>query len=192
MGAILRAVPPVGCAVPVQLREARDAGFEPQGAWLWRRHVFCAGGLRAARGLRAGELARAQELQRAQAVCLLECEARRYWWCCDRFWWEEDGLAARDVLALAYERQMRGRRRLERAHTALGAASLPERARREPIPRAVRLAVFERDGGRCVQCGAGFELQYDHVIPLALGGASTVENLQILCAPCNGRKGAAL
>jgi 5-methylcytosine-specific restriction endonuclease McrA len=49
-----------------------------------------------------------------------------------------------------------------------------------------------RDGGRCVQCGSRFELQYDHVIPLALGGASTVDNLQILCAPCNGRKGASL
>ncbi|WP_093146758.1 HNH endonuclease [Saccharopolyspora antimicrobica] len=42
--------------------------------------------------------------------------------------------------------------------------------------------VFERDGGRCVECGTDFEIQYDHVIPVALGGSSTEENLQLLCA----------
>jgi 5-methylcytosine-specific restriction endonuclease McrA len=87
---------------------------------------------------------------------------------------------------------VRGRRRLERAHAMLRTGSLPEPARREAIPRELRRAVFERDGGRCVECGARFDLQYDHVIPVAFGGASTLENLQILCAPCNGRKGTRL
>jgi hypothetical protein len=48
----------------------------------------------------------------------------------------------------------------------------------------VRRAVFERDGGKCVECGSTFDLQYDHVIPVALGGATTVENLQLLCGDC--------
>ena len=43
-----------------------------------------------------------------------------------------------------------------------------------------------------MECGSRFEIQYDHVIPLSLGGASTAENLQILCAPCNQAKGAQL
>ena len=56
----------------------------------------------------------------------------------------------------------------------------------------MRLAVWERDGGRCTECGTDFDLQYDHVIPVALGGATTAENLQLLCGPCNRRKGAAI
>lgn len=59
---------------------------------------------------------------------------------------------------------------------------------RQPIPVEVRRAVFERDGGRCVECDAAFDLQYDHVIPLALGGANSEQNLQLLCGECNRRK----
>lgn len=191
MGAILRGVPAVRSAFSV-LREAKDARFEQQGAWLWRRFFFCTGRLRADRGLTATALARAGAAQRTQAICLLQDEPRRYWWCCDRFWWDDEDLSPQDVFALAYERRLRSRRRLERAHAVLGSRELPERPRREPVPRELRRAVFERDAGRCVECGSRFDLQYDHVIPLALGGSGTLENLQILCAPCNGRKGASI
>ena len=54
---------------------------------------------------------------------------------------------------------------------------------------AVRQIVWERDGGRCVRCGAAAELQYDHIIPLARGGADSAENLQLLCASCDRAKG---
>jgi 5-methylcytosine-specific restriction endonuclease McrA len=56
----------------------------------------------------------------------------------------------------------------------------------------VRLAVFKRDDGRCVSCGSDRELQFDHVIPVALGGASTEANLQLLCSNCNRAKGASI
>jgi 5-methylcytosine-specific restriction endonuclease McrA len=71
-------------------------------------------------------------------------------------------------------------------------AEAASQTRREPIPQEVRRAVFERDGGRCTQCGADFDLQYDHVIPVALGGATRVDNLQLLCGECNRAKGADL
>ncbi|HEX5617095.1 MAG TPA: HNH endonuclease signature motif containing protein [Solirubrobacteraceae bacterium] len=133
-----------------------------------------------------------RDLQAAetQPVPLLTDGDRTYWAFEQRIWWEDDDLCSQDVLALVRERQRRAARTLERAHAAL-AGEAAER-RREPIPRAVRLAVFERDGGRCVECGSSFDIQYDHVIPLALGGANTVQNLQILCAPCNQAKGATL
>ena len=56
----------------------------------------------------------------------------------------------------------------------------------------MRKAVFDRDSGRCVQCGSNFDIQYDHIIPFAMGGSATVQNLQILCAGCNQEKGASL
>jgi 5-methylcytosine-specific restriction endonuclease McrA len=174
------------------IREVKSAGFEAHGAWFRRTFVFCAGRLRADRGLSGTAYARAAALQRTRAVCVLCDEPRRYWWCCDRFWWEDGDLSAGDVFALVHERELRRHRRLERAHAVLGAQALARRPRREPIAREVRRAVFERDGGRCVECGSDFDLQYDHVIPHSLGGASSAANLQVLCAGCNQRKGAGL
>ena len=43
---------------------------------------------------------------------------------------------------------------------------------------------------RCANCGAGENLVLDHVIPIAKGGLSRLENLQLLCAECNRIKGA--
>ena len=60
---------------------------------------------------------------------------------------------------------------------------------REPIPMALRTAVLDRDGWRCVQCGSQEELQLDHIIPYSRGGATTYENLQVLCGHCNREKG---
>jgi 5-methylcytosine-specific restriction endonuclease McrA len=59
---------------------------------------------------------------------------------------------------------------------------------RAHITDELRRAVYERDRGACVQCGSSFNIQYDHILPVALGGATTLENLQILCADCNRRK----
>lgn len=65
--------------------------------------------------------------------------------------------------------------------------------RRRLIPTWVKLEVWKRDGGRCVQCGASDDLHFDHDLPYALGGASvTPQNVQLLCARHNLKKGARL
>ena len=61
---------------------------------------------------------------------------------------------------------------------------------REPIPEAVRTEVWRRDNGRCVTCGSNVNLEFDHIIPVSKGGATTVRNLQLLCQSCNRSKGA--
>jgi 5-methylcytosine-specific restriction endonuclease McrA len=71
-----------------------------------------------------------------------------------------------------------------------------------PLLRALRGArkaikfsrenVYARDGGRCQYCGAGVrreEITYDHVVPRALGGKTTWDNIVTCCVDCNQRKG---
>jgi len=57
------------------------------------------------------------------------------------------------------------------------------------IPTDVKLAVWKRDRGRCVECGSEQNLHFDHVIPYSKGGSSlVVENVQLLCARHNLEK----
>ena len=64
--------------------------------------------------------------------------------------------------------------------------------RRDAIPKQVKIGVWQRDSGRCVECGARENLEFDHIIPVKLGGANTFRNLQLLCSPCNRSKAANL
>ena len=160
-----------------------------RGGYLFaRRHWFVGTGCPPVR-LSDGFAAEAAEHQLSEPVKVAETETRSYWWFEDRFCWENQELAARDVMALLRDRDRRRRRGLERAHLMLTVDDAGQR-RRAPIPEDVRRAVFERDGGRCVECGSTFGIQYDHLIPWSMGGADTVENLQILCTTCNQSKGA--
>ena len=56
------------------------------------------------------------------------------------------------------------------------------------IPRAIRQAVWDRDGGQCVCCSSKRNLNFDHIQPVALGGESTESNLRLLCFHCNQRQ----
>lgn len=57
------------------------------------------------------------------------------------------------------------------------------------IPGKIKLEVFKRDGGQCVQCGESNNLHFDHILPFSKGGTSLrSENIQILCARHNLQK----
>ncbi|MGE3261706.1 MAG: HNH endonuclease [Bacteriovoracia bacterium] len=55
------------------------------------------------------------------------------------------------------------------------------------VPAAVRRAVWVRDQGQCTftdgkrACHSRYRLELDHIIPFAMGGPSTVENLRLRC-----------
>ena len=57
----------------------------------------------------------------------------------------------------------------------------------------VRVAAFVRCGGACQGEGCGRKLrsgsyQYDHVIPVSIGGKSDLANCQVLCRRCHNDK----
>ena len=177
----------------VQLRQDGNARFIFDRGFLFRRRCWFVGtcypptqiGVRRQDELRA--------VQRSEPVRIAQSGPRVWWWFEGAFYWESGSYSDRDVLALIRDRQRRAAQKLERAHLLLnideGRESRP-RGRRDPMPREVRRVVFERDGGECAECGGTFDLQYDHIIPVARGGASSVENLQLLCGDCNRHKSA--
>ncbi len=176
------------------LRRDTNAGFQKGGAWIFSRYRFVSGRIEAERTFSRGAYQRLRRIQAERPVLLMTDEERhRCWWVFrDAFYWEDEGYSGIEVKALVLQRQQLRDRRVQRAVALMENQSLPAEPRRAPVSQEVRLAVFQRDGGRCVSCGGSQDLQFDHIIPVALGGASTEANLQLLCADCNRAKGASL
>ncbi|MFJ4651605.1 HNH endonuclease [Nocardia sp. NPDC088792] len=86
-----------------------------------------------------------------------------------------------DLVAAAVEGALRVAKRL---------ALSPGRRDTRTIGQDVKAQVWQRDGGKCVECGDSHYLEFDHIIPLSRGGATSAANLQILCRACNRAKGA--
>jgi len=63
-----------------------------------------------------------------------------------------------------------------------------EKIRRPSIPQNIKDKVWNRDDGKCVQCGSNEKIEFDHIIPFSKGGSNTYRNLQILCEKCNRTK----
>lgn len=63
------------------------------------------------------------------------------------------------------------------------------RVRRREVPLTKR-NILRRDNNVCQYCGVrGAVMTTDHVIPRAMGGADSWENMVCACPECNARKG---
>ena len=80
--------------------------------------------------------------------------------------------------------------------TKHAAVSRPRPAQRETkpgrsVPAGVKRAVWSRDEGRCAfrapegRCGEAGFLEFHHVVPFAMGGATTESNLELRCRAHN-------
>lgn len=173
-----------------QLRRDTNAAFIRDRGFAFRPRVWFVGtGCPPAR-VRPEKYNAMASQQRSVPQKVSQTEQRSWWWFEDAFYWDSGNYAAQDVLALIRDRQRKDQQRLRRAHMMLNAEQASAGNRREPVPRELRRMIFERDGGHCVECGSNFDLQYDHIIPVALGGATSFENLQLLCGDCNREKSA--
>jgi 5-methylcytosine-specific restriction endonuclease McrA len=115
-----------------------------------------------------------------------------YWRFKDRWYLENDGLKSDEVEALIRADQLKLNKKINEAKAASAADRAPDGKLREFIPKDVRLVVWKRDGGVCRHCGAAINLEFDHIIPVSLGGADSADNLQVLCQTCNRQKGASI
>jgi len=95
------------------------------------------------------------------------------------------------ALDLLLEQQARRKAQVKNPRKALpaskAAAPTPTWAR-PPVSAAVERAVRLRDGDRCQYpldaggtCGSTWQVELDHLLPVALGGDSTVANLRCCC-----------
>lgn len=113
----------------------------------------------------------------------------RVWWMFqDKFYWEDKALTRNEVKALLLQRIRKDERIIERAVRDMEQTAL-EPSGRQPIPNSVKLLVWSRDGGKCINCGSEINLEFDHIIPISKGGSNTEKNLQLLCVTCNRSKG---
>jgi 5-methylcytosine-specific restriction endonuclease McrA len=51
--------------------------------------------------------------------------------------------------------------------------------------RSARATALARDGGQCVLCGARDEPTAHHILPRAIGGPNSPENLITICRACH-------
>ena len=125
-------------------------------------------------------------------VSFMSVGERTYWRFGDRWFWDNEDLTADQVYALIVTRDQRRQASINRAESTVAMAKAPKANTRGAIPEDIKQLVWTRDEGMCRQCGSNTELQFDHIIPASMGGATSPENIQVLCGPCNRRKGASV
>ena len=118
----------------------------------------------------------------------------KYWLYQDKIWKENEEYNANEVKTLVDEKLEKKKIRLERAEKAKERRENPkikeEDGRSRRISQEVKDKVWNRDGGKCVECGSNENLEFDHIIPFSKGGANTYRNIQLLCEHCNRSKSA--
>ncbi len=84
-----------------------------------------------------------------------------------------------------------------KAHPEVSRAGTAARRARKvsngPVERILPSEIWKRDGGICGLCGLAADARnwhLDHILPLALGGPHTNDNVQVAHPSCNLRKGA--
>ena len=130
--------------------------------------------------------------QRTSPRLLRKSHGRQWWWYSNRFWWDESRLSTRELVASVHEADLMAALRRHLADAArIGAAGLSNGAGvTHALPEFVRVAVWRRDDGRCVDCASADDLGF------AVVGESdstddepSVDDVELLCKLCASLRG---
>lgn len=178
------------------LRRAENVRFTHQpGFWTGKGPAALTIGKRTylLRKMSKADFQRRLDVQLRRPRLVATVNGKRYWHYKNRFYWETDVLRSEEVHALITTNEQRKSLQIERAQATVAMGSQPRvSTARKRIPDDVKQYIWTRDAGQCQSCGSVAELQFDHIIPVSKGGSNNVENLQILCGPCNRSKAAGL
>ena len=64
--------------------------------------------------------------------------------------------------------------------------------KRASWPKGLKQSLMKRQDNTCAYCGyrrIARSMDVDHIVPIARGGSNDMINLQVICSPCNQRKG---
>ena len=139
-------------------------------------------------GCSARRFARLSASQIKAPVLLMRKDGRRWWWYLDRFWWDDDRLSVTEIARTVLQSDVRMKQRSEadaHARKILLGPSAP--ITQEHVPESVRLAVWRRDSARCVDCGSGKSVMFDHIVPTSQGGSNAAANIELRCEVCRAR-----
>ena len=97
-----------------------------------------------------------------------------------------------EQFAYSYEDLSKRFLALKKIHFAAPLSQYHSKNQRKLMTRELREQIAIRDNYTCQICGKYMPdevgLQIDHIVPVAKGGKSIPENLQVLCSKCNGKK----
>ena len=135
--------------------------------------------------------ARLASAQVDRPVLVANREGRHWWWYLDRFWWDDEGLSARNVATLVLRSDLQRQHQaneLARVRASVLGHEPPPLREAEEVSPIVRFAVWCRDRGRCVDCRSTEDLEYEQIVPFSKGGLRWIANVELRCAACRDRR----
>jgi hypothetical protein len=126
-------------------------------------------------GLSERKFARLSRAQLAGPILVKKIGGLRWWWYLDRFWLGGKDASARDVEDLVRRSDMYRKVRSDPRTEAL-------------LSESTRLAVWSRDQGRCVDCGASEGLRFDEIIQGSETSIGSARNVELRCRGCRDRR----
>lgn len=139
-----------------------------------------------------GHISQRRVAGRACIQCSIELSRIRYAelrddYCAKRKEWTERNRERHYATNLAWQRRNPEQHRASQSKRRAVARNANGYWTKADIAR-----LMEAQDGCCAGCRASLEDGYhvDHVMPIVLGGSNWPDNLQLLCPPCNRKKGA--